>query len=452
MRKDVLPQLLLIIFVVAFCAIWTTYQYLNSFEERVVTVKKEGEVTEVVKKVHKFPVNLGLDLKGGVRILLEALKPEDGILDDEKMRGLVEVMQMRLNPTGTREVTIQRQGDKWVNIEIPGERDPEKVEQLIGKVAKLEFVDSKGELWEDGFKVPEDADVILTGDDLGSVSAGFDQYGKPSVNFQFKSEANDIFGKFTARNIDNYLAIVLDGHVVSCPRINSAIFGGGQITGNFSTEEVQTLVAQLKSGQLPVEVEVAEKHAVGPTLGAESIRKSLMAGILGISIVLVFMIAYYRLPGLMADLALVCYVVIMVGAMSIFGVTLTLPGIAGFILSIGMAVDANIIIFERLREEIRIGKTLKAALDAGFARAFAAILDANVTTLIASVVLYGLGTGPIRGFAVTLSLGILVSMFSAIVITKVFMILIVNMPACSNLALYGAKPENPEIAAAQSRS
>ncbi len=451
MKKNALPQLLLIIVVVAFCAIWTAYSYYSSFEERVVTVKKDGEVTEVVKKVHKFPINLGLDLKGGVRILLEALPPEEGQLDDEKMRGLVEVMQMRLNPTGTREVTIQRQGDKWVNIEIPGERDPEKVEELIGKVAKLEFVDSRGKYWEDGYEVPKDAKVILTGDDLGSVSAGFGQYGKPAVNFQFKSEAQDVFGKFTSRNIDKYLAIVLDHHVVSCPKINSAIFGGGQITGNFTTEEVQTLVAQLKSGQLPVEVEVAEKHAVGPTLGAESIRKSVLAGILGISLVLIFMIAYYRLPGLVADLALLCYVIIMIGTMSMFSVTLTLPGIAGFILSIGMAVDANVIIFERLREEIRIGKTLKAALDAGFTRAFTAILDANVTTLIASVVLYALGTGPIRGFAVTLSLGILVSMFSAIVITKVFMIMTVNIPACKNLALYGAKPENPEIAAAQSR-
>jgi len=434
------------------------YKSEDSTSEDKEDVERElrADLEDVISResvIKKFPINLGLDLKGGVHILLKALKPKDDKLDDEKIRGVIKVMENRLNPQGTREVYIQKQGDRWINIEIPGERDPEKVERLIGETAQLEFIDSKGEQWEKGKEVPGDAKIILTGDDLAEAVADFDQNGRPIIRFKFKKDAAETFGKFTAQNINKYLAIALDGRVISCPVIKTAIFGGqGIIEGSFTTDEVRDLAIQLNSGRLPVEVQIVEKHTVGPTLGADSIRKSLNAGLLGIMVVLIFMILYYRLPGFVADAALICYGIIMLGMLSLFNSTLTLPGIAGFILSIGMAVDANIIIFERLKEEIIIGKTFRAALDAGFNRAFTAILDANVTTLIATVVLYIFGTGPIRGFAVTLSLGILVSMFSAIIITRTFLSIVIARRGFQSYAYFGAKPSNPELAAAKTGS
>lgn len=449
MQKKMITQLLVTIAVVALCAGWMLYRYETQVEVRTETYVEDGKTKERTVEKKKLPINLGLDLQGGVHILLEAIPPKDKPLTEDKVRGLIEVMRNRIDPEGVREVAIQKQGTRWVNIEIPGERDPEKIEALIGKVAKLEFVDTEGKPWEDGFRIPSDAKIIMTGADLKSATAGFDNFGKPAVYFEFKKYAADKFGKFTARNINKYLAISVDRIVISCPVIKGAIFGGsGQITGNFTTEEVRTLVTMLNSGALPLEVKVAEKRAVGPTLGTASIRQSLTAGLIGVALVLVFMVCYYLLPGLLADAALALYVVIMFGLLSMFNATLTLPGIAGFVLSIGMAVDANVIIFERFREEIRWGKTLKAAVDAGFTRAFSAILDSNVTTLIATVVLYSFGTGPIRGFAVTLSLGILVSMFSALFVTRTFLMLVTNVKGFQSFKWYGAKP--PSLAPAAS--
>lgn len=452
MQKKMISHVLLIVAVVAIAAAWLLYRYETQMEVRTETVTVGGKTEERTVEKKVFPLNLGLDLRGGVQILIEAKPPKDQPLTDDKVRGLIEVMRNRIDPQGVREVALQKQGSRWVNIEIPGESDPDKVEKLIVKVAKLEFVDSGGKAWEDGFHIPGDAKIIMTGADLKSATAGFDSYGKAAVYFEFKKYAADKFGKFTARNINKYLAIAVDGVVISCPVIKGAIFGGsGQITGNFTTEEVRTLVTMLNSGALPLEVKVVEKRAVGPTLGAASVRKSLVAGIIGVAMILVFMIAYYRLPGLLADAVLLLYIVIMFGVMSMFNVTLTLPGIAGFVLSIGMAVDANIIIFERLREEIRWGKTLKAAIDAGFTRAFTAILDSNVTTLIATVVLYAMGTGTVRGFAVTLSIGIVTSMFSALFVSRTFLILIAGVKGFQSFGWYGARPPAPEASAAPAR-
>jgi preprotein translocase subunit SecD len=206
------------------------------------------------------------------------------------------------------------------------------------------------------------------------------------------------------------------------------------------------MVTMLNAGRLPVKVKIAQKRAIGPTLGAESIRKSMLAGLIGIAAVLIFMISFYRLPGLFADLAICCYVIIVFGVLCIFNATLTLPGIAGFVLSVGMAVDANIIIFERMREEIRIGKTLKAAIDAGFTRAFTAILDSHVTTIISTVVLYALGSGPIRGFAVTLATGALASLFTAVFVTRIFLIIIADLKPLQSFGLYGAYPPKTDLA------
>ncbi|MFA6450458.1 MAG: protein translocase subunit SecD [bacterium] len=438
MQKKLLPQILMIVAVVALSGGWLLFRYESRVETRLVN--------GVSKSVHQFPLNLGLDLQGGVNILLEAIPTGDEPLTPEKVSGLAEVMRNRIDPDGVKEVAISKQGDRWVNIEIPGETDPDKVERLV-KVADLKFIDSRGVAWEDGFRIPADAKVILKGSDLKSSTAGYDSYGRPAVHFEFKKDAADIFGTFTSRNINKYLAIALDDVIISCPTIQTAIFGGaGIITGKFTQEQVRELVTMLNAGRLPVKVKVAQKLAIGPTLGAESIRQSLLAGLLGVGAVLIFMIAYYRLPGLLADLSLIVYVFLTFGIMSLFNATLTLPGIAGFVLSIGMAVDANVIIFERVREEIKIGKTLKAAIDAGFTRAFTAILDSNVTTLIATVVLYALGTGPIRGFAVTLTIGVLCSMFSAIFVTRVFLIIAAGIKPLQSFSLYGARPANQDLA------
>jgi len=439
MQKKIFGHVILIIAVLAISLGWLYIRWQSRSEVRNV----KGRSVEI----HKFPLNLGLDLQGGVNILLEAIPPKNEPLTDEKVTGLIGVMRNRIDPDGVKEVTIQKQGTRWVNIEIPGETDPEKVEHLIGKMAYLKFVDSKGEAWEDGFRIPKDAKVIVTGDDLKSASAGFDSYGRPAVHFEFKKKAADTFGKFTARNIKKYLAIALDDVVISCPVIESAIFGGsGIITGRFTPEQVREMVTMLNAGRLPVKVKVAQKKAIGPTLGAESIRKSLLAGLIGVAAVFIFMIGYYRLPGLLANIAIIMYTALVFAVMSMLNATLTLPGIAGFVLSIGVAVDANIIIFERLKEELRIGKTLKAAIDAGFTRAFTAIVDSNVTTVIATIVLYALGTGPIRGFAVTLTIGVFASMYSAIFVTRVFLILIADLKPFQSLALYGARPAKADMA------
>jgi protein-export membrane protein SecD len=288
--------------------------------------------------------------------------------------------------------------------------------------------------------------VILTGDDFADAYVQFSQVGKPIIGFEFKPEGARIFGDHTAKHVGQYLCITLDDKVISCPRINSAILGGrGVIEGSFTPQEAQDLVIKLDSGRLPVPLKVIENRTVDPTLGAKSIEDSKHAAVLGIILILLFMIAYYRMPGLMADLALLYYGALFLGALSLLSATLTLPGIAGFILSLGMAVDANIIIFERLKEELKTGKTFRSAVDAAFKRAFLAIFDANVTTLITGLVLYNLGTGPIKGFAVTLCLGIVVSMFSALVFTRLLLESALQSKSMHKYSLFGVSEK--EVAA-----
>ncbi len=440
MQRKLLPQILLIIVVLLVCGGMLAYRYEMRKETR--------EVNGVSKTIHQFPLNLGLDLQGGITVMLEAIPNKGEPLTPEQVNGVVSVMHNRIDPKGVKELNITKQGDRWVNIEIPGEKDTNKIKNLI-RPAHLTFVAAGSESWEDGYEVPKDAEVVVEGKDLKNSTAGFDQYGRPAVHFEFTGDAANKFGKFTSRNINKYLAIALDGKVISCPVINSAIFGGrGIIEGKFTQEEVRDLVTMLNAGRLPVKVRIAQMTAIGPTLGAESIRKSLIAGLIGVGAVLLFMIGFYRLPGLLADMSLIIYGALSFGILSMFNATLTLPGIAGFVLSVGMAVDANIIIFERVKEEIRIGKTLKAAIDAGFTRAFTAILDSNITTVIATIVLYFLGSGPIRGFAVTLTIGVAASMFSAIFVTRIFLIVVSDLKPFQSFGLYGAHP-NTELAANQ---
>lgn len=397
-------------------------------------------------------MNLGLDLKGGTLLVLEGQDTPTTQATPEAVDAAMRVIENRIDQLGVVEPTIQRQGLKRIIVELPGIQDPERALKLIGKTALLEFVDTgaqslpEGAHWSaDGTTVilherpgaprpsgqtgaarslPLAKKVILTGADLESAQAGFDQNSaEPIVHFKFRGKAAKTFEDYTAANVGKYLTIVLDNEVISSPVIRDRITGGsGQISGGFRViEEARDLAVLLRGGSLPIPVEVMENRTVGPQLGRDSIDKSLRASSVALFAVALFMALYYGLPGLIADFALSLYLLALLALLSGLGATLTLPGIAGIVLSIGMAVDANVIIFEKVKEELRAGKSLRAAIAAGWSRATTTILDSNITTLIATGVLFLLGSGPVRGFAVTLSIGVLVSMFTAIVVTRAFM-------------------------------
>jgi preprotein translocase subunit SecD len=330
---------------------------------------------------------------------------------------------------------------KIVGFDAPPPALGTKIEVFdpMGQDAEAEPEETTDALWID---ITMDK-VILTGDDFADAEVTFDQLGQPIIRFEFKDSGRTIFGRFTAQHVQQFLAIALDDKIISCPIIREPILNGrGIIQGSFTPLEAQDLVVKLDSGRLPVKLEVIENRTVGPTLGQKSIDDSKSAALLGAALILLFMALYYRLPGLLADIALIYYVAVFFGALSVLNATLTLPGIAGFILSIGMAVDANVIIFERLKEELKTGKTFRSATDTAFKRAFLAIFDANVTTLITALVLYNLGTGPIRGFAVTLSLGILVSMFSALVFTRVLVETALNYKTLQKYPMFGIREKD----------
>ncbi len=384
-------------------------------------------------------INLGLDLQGGSYLVLEAQDTPQRQATPDAVDAAMRVIGNRIDQLGLVEPTLQRQGSRRIIVELPGIQDPERAIELIGKTALLEFADTAntqlphGARWKADGKTVEmpppaqpitvEKKVILTGADLADAQASFDQNtSEPLVNFQFKGQGAKTFEDFTARNVGRYLTIVLDNEVISSPVIRDRITGGrGQISGGFrNISDARDLAVLLRGGALPVPVEVIERRSVGPTLGRDSLDRSLRAGSVAVAMVFLFMILLYRVPGLLADLALAIYALLLMAALVVLGATLTLPGIAGFILSVGMAIDANILIFERIKEELRAGKSVGSAVGSGWTRAWSAILDSNVTTLIGGLVLFALGTGPVKGFAVTLALGVLISMFTAIIVTRVF--------------------------------
>lgn len=399
----------------------------------------------------KRKINLGLDLKGGTRIVLEAQDTKTVKVDNNSMMGVIAVVRNRVNGLGVGEIPIARKGFKQVVVELPGVKEPGRALKVIGETAMLEFVEaewapgdnltkeqietlggkgaylSKVQSMDNNGNVVDEKPIILkktvlTGADLKSASPGTDQYGKPIVNIEFTKKGTQLFREVTSRSVGKPLAILLDKKVISAPKVNEPIPSGrAYISGNFGVKEMHDLVVQLKAGSLPVPLKVVENQIVGPTLGKDSLEKSKVAGIIGFVLVGLFMVFYYQLLGLLADFALVIYLLLTLASLNIIGATLTLPGIAGIVLSVGMAVDANVLIFERIKEEIKGGKTVKTSIDAGFHRALTTIIDSNVTTLITAVTLFWLGTGSIKGFAVTLSIGILVSMFTAIFVTRIFM-------------------------------
>ncbi|MBL7068726.1 MAG: protein translocase subunit SecD [Candidatus Omnitrophica bacterium] len=426
MTKKMRWKLILVIAAVAL-GLWKSYPPLDIYN-------KEGEVTKEGK------INLGLDLQGGMHLVLKVDidKLPDEAKKDATDRAL-EIIRNRIDQFGVLEPVIQKQGTDRIIVQLPGVTDRERAIDIIGKTAHLEFVlvSDDPEILKkalDGEETPGfvlkpvgkeslllEEKSSLTGDKLVDASVEFSQqqFGQPYVSLTFDSEGANAFSELTGANVERRLAIVLDGVVQSAPVIRERIPSGrAQITGSFSVEEANDLAIVLRAGALPAPTKIIEERTVGPTLGKDSIRNGLRAIVIGGIAVVAFMALYYLLTGLIADFALCLNLVFISGTLAYFDATLTLPGIAGLLLTIGMAVDANVLIFERIREERNLGKHIQSAISSGYQKAFLTILDSNITTLITALILFQFGTGPIRGFATTLSIGILSSMFTALIVTR----------------------------------
>ena len=360
-------------------------------------------------------VKLGLDLRGGTSVVLQA----QGKIEADTMSKVRNIIERRVNSIGVAEPVIQLSGNDKLIVELAGIKDPQKAIELIGTTAKLEFrIKNK-----DGSYGP----VLLEGSALKTAGVSRDQVGMPSVSFELNSQGANTFAKITRENIGKQLAIMLDNKEQSAPTINSEINGGsGIITGRFSIEEANNLANLLKSGALPVEIKIVENRTVGATLGVDSIRQTGIAGLIALGVISVFMIAIYKIPGIVADIALLINGVLVLGLLSGIGAALTLPGIAGFILTLGMAVDSNVITYERIKEELRLGESLHDAVERGYENAFPAIIDGNLTTMLVAAVLFFLGTGPIKGFAVTLALGVVATVITGVFVSKIFLKLFIK--------------------------
>jgi preprotein translocase subunit SecD len=418
-------------------------------------------------------LKLGLDLRGGLQTLLEADVPADRVVTGEEMNLARSILENRANGLGVSEVVMQTAGDRRIVAEFPGIQNPEEVVSSLKQTALLEFVDmgsnpvAPGTVIQTDFAqgsgdagaqpaataqpvatattaptstpeagatpaataeaAPTVYHTVMTGTALDTAGVQTDpQTGQVVVAFTLKPDARQLFADYTTQNQGKYLAIVLDKTVVSTPVINTPITEGqGQIQGSFTLDTANTLAVQLRSGSLPIPIKVVESRTVGPTLGEESVRKSFLAGTIGLIVVVLFMALNYRLPGGIAAVALICYALISLMLFKLIPVVLTLPGIAGFILSIGMAVDANVLIFERLKEELRAGRNLRQAIDLAWSRAWPSIRDSNISTLITCAILFifgnTFGASMVKGFSVTLALGVLVSLFTAIIVTRTFL-------------------------------
>jgi preprotein translocase subunit SecD len=411
-------------------------------------------------------VRLGLDLKGGTQLTLQAVPTEEvPEITPEVMQGVEAVIQQRINGLGVAEPLVQISGQDRLFVQLPGVADPDRAIALLGDTAQLEFRkglvpvgalprNERGEI-----TAGEDPDTLfervgLTGDLLRNAYPQAPRRGSQSweVLLEFKPEGAEKFTQLTRdlAGTERPLGIFLDDVLISAPIVGpefarTGITGGtAVITGNFTVETATDLAVKLRSGALPVPIQVIENRTVGATLGEVSVRRSLYAGIGGLVLVFLFMVAYYRLPGLIADIALLIYALCTFALFQLLGVTMTLPGIAGFILSIGMAVDANVLIFERIKEELRAGKSIYKSISEGFNRAFSSILDSNVTTLLVCGVLFWLGMGLVKGFAVTLGIGILVSFFTAITCTRSLLLAAMGIPSLRKPEFYGVRMETAQ--------
>jgi preprotein translocase subunit SecD len=415
---------------------------------------------------------LGLDLRGGLQTLLEADLPANSTISAEELGVTRQILESRANALGVSEVLMQTAGERRIVAEFPGVSNPEEVVASLQQTGLLEFVDmgtspvEPGAVIKTDFAQSDTTDTasttatpeatttaepnqatptaapdqptptaeqeapvyhtVMTGADLKDAFVSANQTGQPAVSFTLSPEGTKIFSDYTTTHTNQYLGIVLDKTVISAPVVRNPITDGqGVIEGGFTSQEANDLAIQLRYGSLPVPVKVVESRTVGATLGEESVRKSLLAGMIGLGVVILFMLLYYRLPGFIADLALIIYAILSLALFKFIPVVLTLPGIAGFILSIGMAVDANILIFERLKEELRAGRNLRQAIDLGWSRAWPSIRDSNTSTLITCLILYvfgnTFGASIVKGFSITLALGVIVSLFTAIIVTRTFL-------------------------------
>lgn len=420
----------------------------------------ERETLDTLGERPKRMLNLGLDLRGGSSLLLELevskLSAKEPL--NEAMARAIEIIRNRIDQYGVAETSITKQGDKWIMVQLPGVSNPQRAEELIGKTAMLEFrivkndtsvaqkaiekLESLDKPFDDnGNLVPEVSKLVpagyqimrnkeggyslvtdtapVTGADLENARVVMmGENGYPEVSFEFNAEGSKKFGQLTGANIGKNLAIVLDNTVQSAPTIQARITKQGRISGTFSAEEARALAIVLKAGALPAPVKVIEKKTIGPTLGEDSIKSGLSASFYALVIILAFMLVYYKAAGFIADIALLLNFVFTVAIMSYFSATLTLPGIAGMILSLAMAIDANVLIIERMREEKLLGKPVYEIINLGYDKAWSAIFDSNITTIIVGACLLQFGTGPVKGFAVTLIIGLLVSLFTAVFVTR----------------------------------
>jgi preprotein translocase subunit SecD len=418
------------------------------------------------KVLRNVEIRLGLDLRGGLQTLLEADVPANRTVSADELNVTRQILENRVNGSGVSEVLMQTAGDRRIVAEFPGVSNADDVVKSLQTTGLLEFVDmgsnpvpagtiirttgdastsatpeATATVPADGTPVPStDAtqpaaetvyQTVFTGAGLNTVGVQSTTARGYEIAFTLKPDAAKTFAAYTSANIGKYLAIVLDKRVISAPVIQSAITSGsGVIQGTFTQQEANNLAVQLRYGSLPIPIKVVESRTVGATLGEESVRKSLLAGAIGLGVVILFMLFYYRLPGLVADLALVCYAIFTLAIYKMAPIVLTLPGIAGFILSVGMAVDANILIFERMKEELRAGRTLQQAIDFGWSRAWPSIRDSNISTLITCLILFifgsTFGASMVKGFSVNLALGVLVSLFTAIIVTRTFLHIVLD--------------------------
>ena len=438
-------------------ALWPSCKWIMMCDEKKEQAEKGRD--SILSKILK----LGLDLKGGTHLLLEVdlskLSVSESIKVKDAVDKAVEIIRDRVDQFGVAEPMVAKQGDKWIVVQLPGIKNHKIAKELIGKTALLEFrmvntskdaarvlelISTKRIISEEYrenltmypeikaimpkgasvFKDREGAyyvldEALLTGTSLKNAKVEFDEFGHLRISIEFTREGGKVFERITARNKDRNLAIVFDGCVQSTPLICSTINDGkAVIEGNFNSEDARLLATVLRAGALPAPVKVIEERTIGPSLGDDSIRKGITSSIVGIFTIFLFMIIYYRFLGLIANIALILNLIMLMAAMAYFQFTLTLPGVAGIALTLAMAVDANVLILERIREEFFIGKTLRIAVDTGYKKVFWTIFDANFTTLIAAFFLFQFGTGPIKGFAVTLSIGLIISMFTSITVTK----------------------------------
>jgi preprotein translocase subunit SecD len=418
--------------------------------DKVSLVLYEKGTAETVQKLLKdkypgYEQSPAHDDGGFVALELRINDKDSQDRKDKAVQQALETIRNRIDQFGVSEPTIQREGINHIVVQLPGIKDPQRAIDLIGKTARLEFKMVREDIAPSSGSIPEDAELLkerivdqttgavnevpyvlqkkslITGDLLTDAQVRIDsQFNQPYVAIEFNSLGAKLFDQATAANVGKRFAIVLDNNIYSAPVIRERISGGSaQISGSFTEKTAADLAIILRAGALPAPVKIIQNVTVGPSLGQDSINKGLYAGLIGVLLVVVFMTIYYKISGLVANWGMVLNVVYLMGALSALGATLTLPGIAAIVLLIGMSVDSNVLIFERIREELKLGKTPKAALDAGYDKAFMTIMDSHITTLITAAVLFQFGTGPVKGFAVSLSLGVIINLFTSLIGTKV---------------------------------